>query len=169
VYSVDIGNVEWLELEWYDSKFEGRFRLRPTNPTCTVDYPVVEMGVKKYIKVGIKMTVFPANLNHATTGHKLQGKSMDELVIVEWSKRDSAKWAYVAISRVRTLDGLYLLEPIPEDIDFTPDPEYLAMMGRMHAAILAILAIPDQVQELMQQFPQSPYYALVLEAESTQA
>ena len=135
VYSVDIGDVEWLELEWYDSKFEGRFRLRPTNPTCTVDYPVIEMGVKKFIKVGIKMTVFPANLNHATTGHKLQGKSMDELVIVEWSKKDSAKWAYVAISRVRTLNGLYLLEPIPEDIDFTPDLEYLEMMERMRSTI----------------------------------
>ena len=24
VYSVDIEDVEWLELEWYDSKFEGR-------------------------------------------------------------------------------------------------------------------------------------------------
>ena len=88
---------------------------------------------------------------------------MDELVIVEWSKKDSAKWAYVAISRVRTLDGLYLLEPIPEDIDFTPDPEYLAMMDRLRSTILAI---PDQVQELMQEFPQSPYYALVLETES---
>jgi len=163
VYSVDIEQVDWIELEWYDSKFEGRFRLKPANPTCTVEYPVVELGMKKYIKVGIKMTAFPANLNHATTGHKLQGKSMDELVIVEWSKRDSAKWAYVAISRVRTLDGLYLLEPIPEDIDFTPDPEYLAMMDRLRSNVLAT---PEQVQELMQQFPHSPYYALVLQAES---
>ena len=53
---------------------------------------------------------------------------MDQLVIVEWSKKDRAKWAHVVISRVRTLEGLFLLEPIPDDIDFAPDQKCLDMM-----------------------------------------
>ena len=88
---------------------------------------------------------------------------MDELVIVEWaSKKDRAKWAYVVISRVRTLDGLYFLEEIPDDIDFTPDEKYLQMMQRLRATILAT---PEQVSDLMQDFPNSKYYQISLEAE----
>jgi len=163
VYSIDIGQVESLELEWYDSKFKGRFRIRPCNRTCQVDFPVRVLDVVQSIKVSIKLEVFPVLLNHATTGHKLQGKSMDELVVVEWSKQNSAKWAYVVISRVRTLDGLYFLEPIPDDIDFTPDAKYIEMMQRLRTTILAT---PDQVSDLMEQFPNSEYYQLVLAAEA---
>jgi hypothetical protein len=48
--------------------------------------------------------------NFATTGHKLQGKSVNELVVAEWSKVKN--WAYVVLSKVT---GWPLLpgEPIP--------------------------------------------------------
>ena len=149
VYSVDIENVKSLELEWHDSKFQGRFHVKPCNVTCNVDFPVIMLGKKEIIKVAIKLNSFPIVLNHATTGHKLQGKSMDELVIVEWSKKDRAKWAYVVVSRVRKLKGLFFLEPIPDDIDFTPDPKYLEMMDRMRRSVLAT---PGQIENLMTEF-----------------
>ena len=41
---------------------------------------------------------FPVVINHATTGHKLQGKSLDELVVAEWSGVQN--WAYVVLLRV---------------------------------------------------------------------
>jgi hypothetical protein len=65
-------------------------------------------------------------VNHATTGHKLQGKTVKSLVIAVWSKVKN--WAYVVISRVKTLSGLFLVNPIPEDIDFSPADEYSEMM-----------------------------------------
>ena len=71
----------------------------------------------------------PVVLNHATTGHKLQGKSLNSLVIAEWSKKKN--WVYVVLSRVRTLEGLFLLKPIPEDIKFDPKLEYLKMMDKL--------------------------------------
>jgi hypothetical protein len=37
----------------------------------------------------------------------------------------------VGLSRVKTLEGLYLTEPIPTDIDFSPAKEYLDMMERL--------------------------------------
>ena len=155
VYSVDIDHVDSLELEWYDSKFQGRFRVKSCNVTCHVDYPIMMLGKRETLKVAIKLQSFPVVLNHATTGHKLQGKSMDELVIVEWSKKDKAKWAYVVISRVRTLEGLFFLEPIPDDIDFTPDQKYQEMMDRMRDTVLASA---DQIQDLMEEFfSSSPY------------
>ena len=77
------------------------------------------------------MTQFPVVLNHATTGHKLQGKSLDQLIVAEWSSVKN--WACVVLSHVRTLDGLFLHSKIPEKIDFTPDPNYIAMMDQLRA------------------------------------
>ena len=69
-------------------------------------------------------------------GHRIA--YADELVIAEWSKVKN--WAYVVLSRVLTLAGLFLTEPIPDNIDFRPAPDYLEMMeqslgnnfGRFH-------------------------------------
>jgi hypothetical protein len=54
-------------------------------------------------------------------------------------------WAYVVISRVRTLKGLFFLSPIPKKYDFKPRPEYLEMMERLRSNILAT---PEEVAEL---------------------
>ena len=89
------------------------------------------------------MMQFPVVINHATTGHKLQGKSMDALVIAEWSKVKN--WAYVVISRVRSLAGLFLTQPIPLDIDFEPATDYLDMMRNLRNTISAG---PEDVEEL---------------------
>ena len=84
-------------------------------------------------------------VNHATTGHKLQGKTVESLVIVEWSRVKN--WANVVISRVKTLNGLFLLKPIPDDIDFSPANDYLEMMKYLRKMVLAT---PEQVVELKQ-------------------
>jgi hypothetical protein len=75
----------------------------------------------------------------------LQGKTVAKLVIAEWSNLKN--WAYVVISRVKTLDGLFLLKPIPQDYDFSPAGDYLDMMAYLRQNIQAT---PDQVAELKQ-------------------
>jgi hypothetical protein len=82
-------------------------------------------------------------VKHATTGHKLQGKTVKSLVIAEWSKVKN--WAYVVLSRVKTLSGLFLMSPIPEDIDFGPAEDYMDMMQSLRQRILAT---PDQVTKI---------------------
>ena len=144
VYSVNIQDVKSLEMEWQDSRFKGRFRVQPKKQNFQVRYPVMEFGKMMYLKPTIQFDFFPILINHATTGHKLQGKSMDELVIAEWSKVKN--WAYVVLSRVRTLNGLFLTEEIPEDIEFGPAPKYLQMMERLRPRILKT---PGQVLELL--------------------
>jgi hypothetical protein len=59
------------------------------------------------------------------------------------------------ISRVRTLEGLFLLEPIPDDIDFAPDQKYLDMMDRMRSRVLAS---PEQIENLMEEYLHSSPY-----------
>jgi hypothetical protein len=102
VHSVAIEAVEYLELEWQDcNHFVGRFRLTPTVGTFRVNYPISEFGLKSRIKTNIQLLYLPIIMNHATTGHKLQGKTVESLVLAEGSKVKN--WAYIVLSRVRTL------------------------------------------------------------------
>jgi len=102
---------------------EGRFHILPEFGTFSVSFSISEVGKKVWIKTKIQIVHFLVVLNHATIGHKHQGKSLDALVIAQWSK--TKNWAYVVISRVQTLAGLFLTSRIPEDIDFMPSADYL--------------------------------------------
>ena len=140
--------MDHLELQWQDSsQFEGRFRIFPEIGTFSVSFPISVAGKSVQIKTKIQIKHFPVVFNHATTRHKLQGKSLDALVIAQWSK--AKKWAYVVISRVRTLAGLFLTHPIPDDIDFMPSGDYLEMMKNLRNTILTT---PDQVETLKSDF-----------------
>jgi hypothetical protein len=157
VNSVSIEDVEYLELQWQDSsRFVGTFRIFPKKKKYRVLFPFSLNGqpVSEH-KTPIYLTQFPVIINHATTGHKLQGKSMDALVIAEWSEVEN--WAYVCLSRVRTLDGLYFITEIPETISFKPDAEYLAMMQRLRNTILAT---EKDVQEMKSTLNISGLYLL---------
>jgi hypothetical protein len=143
VYSVTVDEVDQLEFEWQDyDRFKGSFRVDPAQSVYKVKFPVTEAGKEVRVPTTMDLTQFPTVVNFGTTGHKLQGKSVDELVIAEWSKVKN--WAYVVLSRVRTLAGLFLEKPIPADIDFTPNPDYLAMMERMRTSILVNPIDTDQ-------------------------
>ena len=147
VHTVSARDVDHLELRYHSMRrFEGNFKVDATKTkTCRVNFPVTIMDQRIVLRgAPIKITQFPVTLNHATTGHKLQGKSLDELVIAEW-RFGVRNWAYVVLSRVRTLEGLYLLQPIPDDVDFKPHPAYIKMMERLRSTILAT---PEQVKEL---------------------
>ena len=136
VYGIDAEDVDYLLLRWHDCRFKGTFKVHlNVRRLFNVRYPLNEPGFARVIRTTEKilMTQFPVVLNHATTGHKLQGKSLDQLIVAEWSSVKN--WAYFVLSRVRTLDGLFLRSKIPEKINFTPDPNYIAMMDRLRAKI----------------------------------
>lgn len=147
VYSIDIADVHCLVLEWTDSKFQGKFRIYSETGLFTCRYPVWnDNGNMHRVEQSMTIEHFPILMNYGTTGHKLQGKSLDCLVITEWSRQEN--WAYVVLSRVRTLQGLYLTEPIPFDIDFSPSPSYKEMMNKLEK----VLATANDVADLLADF-----------------
>lgn len=102
-------------------------RLRHTS--CDINPPVFKLEPKKYhirckmpgtssdralnLKYHhLDMTCVHFNFisNTATTGHKLQGRSVDKLFVHTWSYRSN--WVYVVLSRVRDLKGLYIRQPL---------------------------------------------------------
>ena len=59
------------------------------------------------------MNLLPVNIATVCTGHKLQGRSKDTLA---WPKFNNnvvfQNWEYIVLSRVRTLNDLFLLKPL---------------------------------------------------------
>jgi hypothetical protein len=82
-------------------------------------------------------------VNHATPGHKLQGKTLKSFLIADWSSLEN--WNYVVFFCVKTLRGLFLMKPILENIDFLPASNYLEMMENLRNMIIAT---PEQVLDL---------------------
>ena len=58
----------------------------------------------------IQLSQFPLNIADARTVHKLQGKSLHNLLVSNWSH--TTNWVYVVLSRVKTLSGLFLRIPL---------------------------------------------------------
>ena len=54
---------------------------------------------------------FGVLVNTTTTGHKLQGMSMDYIIVVSWFYKVK-NWVYVVLSRVRKLSGLFLFKAL---------------------------------------------------------
>lgn len=81
------------------------------------------------LHVSMKANQFPLISNSCTTGHKLQGCSMDEILVNDWNYRQN--WTYVVLSRVRTMKGLYLREPLSLDLTkYALKPEIIAMLRK---------------------------------------
>ena len=64
--------------------------------------------------VQMKGSQFPLVSNGVTTGHKLQGCTLERLAIFEFFY--GSNWVYVTLSRVRTMTGLYLSAPLSTDV-----------------------------------------------------
>lgn len=64
---------------------------------------------KPYIQ---RVKQFPFKLGYAFTIHKSQGQSFDRMLLDLKSNIFASGQLYVALSRVRTLDGLYLTKPV---------------------------------------------------------
>jgi len=76
----------------------------------------------------MRATQIPVVVNNATTGHKLQGSSVDQLFVHNWSY--VTNWVYVVLSRVRTRTGLFSRKPISTDLKKYAVPEELKKMIR---------------------------------------
>jgi hypothetical protein len=82
-----------------------------------------------------KMNQIPANSNDGTTGHKLQGMSKDVIIVSSWPTGGLSKkfenWEYVVLSRVRTLSGLYLVDPIDMEILFNQSSQLKSYIDKI--------------------------------------
>ena len=75
-------------------------------------YDPVEHSLTRKTPYIQRVKQFPFKLGYAFTIHKSQGQSFDEMLLDLKSNIFASGQLYVALSRVRTLDGLYLTRPV---------------------------------------------------------
>lgn len=68
--------------------------------------------------IKVRTFQFPAVLSLVLTGHKTQGLTVNSIILGSISNTHRSGltgWLYVILSRVRTLQGLFLMEKIEQD------------------------------------------------------
>ena len=75
---------------------------------------MLEMGAGDAVKTKMGGTQFPIVSNTATTGHKLPGCTVKNLLVNDWHY--GSNWACVVLSRVKKMKGLCLQEPLSTDL-----------------------------------------------------
>ena len=116
-----------------------RFKLDPQQSSPSVTYKVHDLAPNK-TEAKCRMTQIPVVLADTITGHKLQGMTIPNVIIVSWGTFAN-NWPYVVLSRCTTFDGLYLFEPISMDKSFAPSRdlvEYLRRAERLQNYILSM-------------------------------
>ena len=88
---------------------------------------------------------FPLTLAWATAIHKVQGLTLDEIVVDMKGGRFSPGQAYVAFSRVRTMDGLQMFNINAKAIKKSTDVEN--KMVRLSTNLLQ--PVPEVVCDLL--------------------
>ena len=97
----------------HEGKNAKYFIVKPETRQCKVKLRTWNNTVLDKIKI----TYLPINLSISTTCHKLQGVSLDSLVIDTFNYR-LENWVYVVLSRVTTRNGLVLCEKLDINRDF---------------------------------------------------
>ena len=99
--------------------------------SARIDFPLTSDGNGIKVKLGsVKVSQIPVNCNIATTGHKLQGMSLDNLVVNSWGYAFE-NWVYVVLSRVRKRAGLILNTKLDLKWDFKVPEKLLSFERRM--------------------------------------
>jgi hypothetical protein len=151
IYSNDI---DYIELKHVDPEiFPQVFQLKPERffiyPLIPVDDELL-CGSKTREKWKVKITHFPLVLNWATTVHKLQGRTLRHLFIHSWKR--NANWIYVALSRCKTRQGLFLNLTLPYDTSiFKPDPDYIKMISLFRTNAVREDLTENDIQKIMAQ------------------
>jgi hypothetical protein len=140
-YKVSCAYVYDIECLVIRMKIDGRFiEIQPEELSVTIKFPGCN---NKNLLKGYQIKQFPINLALAITGHKLQGMTLDIMVLSEINL--SANWLYVMLSRVTMLNGLFLMMPLRKQMfkPITPNlKKELEWLRELERQLLLKITIP---------------------------
>lgn len=113
-------------------------------------FPITSISHSVKCKLGetgssfkVKVTQLPCVSALVLTGHKIQGRTLDAVILGALSrihKSGRSGWIYVILSRVRTLNGLFLLTLLETDPKKYPRTDVMTEMNRLHLIEKSTLA-----------------------------
>jgi len=117
VNCVEACHVHSISVEMMDGNHDPNnpkvLNISPVSVTANVNFPMPYDGpiTKQTIRFWrkIKFDQFPVNVANARTVHKLQGRSIENILISNWDY--TGNWVYVVLSRCSTLKGIFLRKP----------------------------------------------------------
>jgi hypothetical protein len=72
------------------------------------------------------------NIAIAMTGHKLQGRTLDNVIITSWPKNGLFQnWEYTVLSRVKTINGLYLFQELDVNKSYAASDDFKLFIIRL--------------------------------------
>ncbi len=101
----------------------------------------LQIGTENVV-AAMKGTQFPVISNACTTGHKLQGCTCHDLLVNEWHY--GSNWAYVVLSRVKTMAGLFIRQKLSYDLKKYRKPERMTKMLQYFREKCSISDITDE-------------------------
>ena len=102
----------WSNIQLFPSLPRGFFPISPSKPQAKI------LRFSATSKVNVSIKQLPCVLSLILTGHKVQGFSVVAIILGALGKHHKnglSGWLYVVLSRVRTVDGLFLMEKIEQD------------------------------------------------------
>jgi len=109
-----------------------KIELKAEERTFNVGIPYNRPDTRVYQKNSFCQ--FPVILNTATTGHKLQGQTVESLLINNWYYGNN--WQYVIVlSRTTTLQGLFLRQELDSSKEYSVDPKLLFHLAKLRGSI----------------------------------
>ena len=107
-----------------------RFKLEPKTVSPNVSFSWHDT-VNERSNAKCRMTQIQVILADAITGHKTQGMTFHNVIIPSWGNQNN--WPYTVLSRSRTLEGLYLFQPINMTKSFAPSRDLKEYLVRAEA------------------------------------
>ena len=128
VHAVTASQVDHIELEHCNIRIQPNIftvKLKEYRRNVKILLPSEQSSQHERETFQMKFQQFPLTVNNATTGHKLQGSGVDELFIHEW-RYNVKNYPYVVLSRVTTLEGLFLRNKLSPDLTKYAMPDNLS-------------------------------------------
>jgi len=124
VQTVNANDVQFILCEHYKKNLDDppkTFKLPTALFSVTTKLPLRDK--KSFLTMAkSRIEQFPINNDLATTGHKLQGMTK-KFLIISSINYSTPNWVYVVLSRVTSLEGLFLMQPLKQN--FNPKPTKL--------------------------------------------
>ena len=92
--------------------------------------------------VRMKSQQFPLVSNSCTTGHKLQGSTVEKILVNDWFYGNN--WAYVVLSRVRTMAGLFMRHPLTHNLVKYRMPAAMKQMLKTFRDTIGLSELSDE-------------------------